>query len=1514
MSDFFDEISRKAEARRNLSFEKQKTLLNSGILTPSMTNGSLDDSLTDEQIAEKEALIEAKQQQAYNDAIGVPFGVVEGAMGLLGDVELLGQGIKGAYNAEKGKKWDGFVEGLSDRDTMFWTTQDNMERTDKWLEGTELGDRLKGGSGGRLLGEILAPIPVPKGAIQAGKIAGKAGMAVATHPLTRYVADTARTEAFNAINNVNPNSPIGRGISMFTPPKQNMVIGPNSTKFDMPSYNEFKKQIDVDKVMESRRKNNSVLPTKEEERLWDLTAKKGNPTFIDIDGVIKQEIPTGAMNLKAPLKLKPANILENDSLGSYGLDKKLALFKMSKAQERLGYNAYLQGDKIGINVSNAPDYQKPRWANDEVSARSHLADKNTVDTYLAHEGQHGIQHAEDASRWATGSHASALFSKTLDKILKEGKKARKFKNQRIKLKIDSPTPKADRVIARADAAEQMIKNGQMSTDRLKNNTLARRNYFFDRGEIGARATQDRVNLSKNSIAQKHYLKSVDNDLAQFDKNGNILAPDGTPITYNDLPNQALLEQYKSGVVRDRSVIDQLNQDELGKMLDDEIINASAQDYKSFVNDYMKKLMKKKGLRLGQEYPNLKKEGFEYLGTEGKMGHGFQMHFRVGGKEYHVGSGASTPRTDIRALDRTLTGLNKYFDKGSDTYMNAEKSHIIVKGDGTGGRTSFSVDPDKYFGELEDDIIPKTRQNEITKLVKTAKGTEIEKPLGYTGDPMLDTNWDTFLFSSQKPGMARKEVITPMNNVLDANGNIIKQPSTGLNSEAISNMNPMEVARGQGAKGYAELKEELRTLYKEATGDPALQKQIRDKIVEVDRQMNMFDPDVAKPKKSIYEEVTGFNDEGDEVRRYANPEDPYSADKSALSNIARDIKTAEADDSFFTGKGALPENPNTISDISINAGGTPVAPVMTKAADKKIVKSIENSLNNMRRSPDETINEILRHISDLEAKPVPKQARLAQADKVAKDKMLKYAYEAIESIQRNSYMGADVGNVARVPTNALDNIGVQTAETYVPKVNKPRYDDPTEYEFDEMLRSWDKEPMNIKTRDRYVPNGKRLDRSKLKDFEDPAQGALPDYGRGRIKKKDEFFDELEEPRISASMSPEVSVDDFIDQHKLYHGGDPSFAKKLQGKKFNALAKNKDSGSGGNRYGLSTTTKQETASDFAYGNAGDDGVVSELYIHPEARVLNLDNPNFLDDMSEAELKKISKDYDVIRDVNNTQGESEYRILTDSILRDRDQLESYYSLYGNKTTLNNKDLFDTLEEPRISASMSPKIDKVDDWIKADKEAQKEAVKRLGLPENNTAADRAKAMGFGDETYYHGSANNIEEFKPNTFFADNGESASSYALDRGWDGGANVTPIRTRVSNPASPDDVKDAAVQTGAADGYDLDVVESWEFTTPKTIGAFNPDDPSVQVIDALKGTGIPGYDSAKHWDWDLNQREIDSLQIFEPSDIRSPLAHFNPKYLGVGAGSILSADLMAGEITLEEYKKILKKLQDKGLLND
>ena len=857
MGDFFDDIGNRAKDRRTNSWAMQKQMIESGLKTPSVVNNNY--GLTEAQIAEKQQLLSDSTRKANSGLMALPVGVIEGMLGIGGDVELLGQGIKGAWNAEEGQRWDGFVEGLSDRDTMFWSTLDNQERTDKWLEGTEFGDRIKEGSNGRLLGEILAPIPVPKGILQAGKVAGKAGMAVATHPMTRYAAETAKTETFNAINNISTTGPLNRGVSMFTPPKQNMVIGESSTKFDMPSYKEFKKQIDVEKVMESRKERNSLLPTKEEQKLWDLTAKKGNPTFIDVDGVIKQEIPTGQINLKAPLLNKPKNILENESLGSYGLDEKLSLFKMNDKQRRQfhGANAVIKGDEVGLNLNAYGDYLDPK-----------SADRGRIDEFVAHEGQHGIQDAENAlgNRWSTGGNLWDYQNEGLDAVLKKGNRSKKIIKDKIKEGNTTPNPNADKAIRRMDALEEMMENGMAAK---KNN-----NYFLDPGEITARGTGSRQRYNKKDIADNHFLNTVNDEITRY--NNHYINGKKIDSGYDGIPNPDILEAYKTGRARDGAVMD-----EYSKMLDDEVTKASSTNYKEFVHSEIKKMVKgKKGRKLK---PNLKKGNFEYLGIDGSMGHGFEIHFKMDGKKYSVGSKAGTPKDMNWSLDNLMSNLDKHFDKGSPSYMNTALSKVTLRGEGLNpARTSYSMpNPDaKLFDDLSQDVIPKNRQNETTRLITSPNGTEIEKSLGYRGDPMLDSDWFDQFISSQTPtkdaikykpdnslhnrGIAGPskplEDVPPMNNVLDANGGITKQPSTGLNSEAMSNMNPMEVARGRGIQGYKEIKEELRTLYKEAQGDPVMQKQIRDQIVAVDKQMNMFDADVAKPRKSIYEESSGFNDD------------------------------------------------------------------------------------------------------------------------------------------------------------------------------------------------------------------------------------------------------------------------------------------------------------------------------------------------------------------------------------------------------------------------------------------------------------------------------------------------------------------------------------------------------------------------------------------------------------------------------------------------------------------------------
>ena len=168
MGSFFDNISERAEARRNLSWDKQKSLLDSGISTPSLTNGSMDNSLTAEQAQAKTKLQDQKSRQAYSELMALPVGAVEGMVGFGGDIERLGRGVGGAITADNGNRWDSFLNELGNSDTTLWNTENVQGWTNRQLEGTEFGNRLLEGKGGRLVGEILAPIPPVAGALKYG--------------------------------------------------------------------------------------------------------------------------------------------------------------------------------------------------------------------------------------------------------------------------------------------------------------------------------------------------------------------------------------------------------------------------------------------------------------------------------------------------------------------------------------------------------------------------------------------------------------------------------------------------------------------------------------------------------------------------------------------------------------------------------------------------------------------------------------------------------------------------------------------------------------------------------------------------------------------------------------------------------------------------------------------------------------------------------------------------------------------------------------------------------------------------------------------------------------------------------------------------------------------------------------------------------------------------------------------------------------------------------------------------
>jgi hypothetical protein len=136
-------------------------------------------------------------------------------------------------------------------------------------------------------------------------------------------------------------------------------------------------------------------------------------------------------------------------------------------------------------------------------------------------------------------------------------------------------------------------------------------------------------------------------------------------------------------------------------------------------------------------------------------------------------------------------------------------------------------------------------------------------------------------------------------------------------------------------------------------------------------------------------------------------------------------------------------------------------------------------------------------------------------------------------------------------------------------------------------------------------------------------------------------------------------DFINEWKVYHGGDAKFVAKL--KKTNTFTvragHQKEAATGGNRFGLSTSKDFSMSKDFSTSTGKGD--VIELFIHPEARVLRLKNKT-LDDFTEAETRRLKKDYDVIIDEDNVGGEMEWRLLNPDVLRTEGQIKGYFNLF--------------------------------------------------------------------------------------------------------------------------------------------------------------------------------------------------------------------------------------------------------------
>jgi hypothetical protein len=162
-----------------------------------------------------------------------------------------------------------------------------------------------------------------------------------------------------------------------------------------------------------------------------------------------------------------------------------------------------------------------------------------------------------------------------------------------------------------------------------------------------------------------------------------------------------------------------------------------------------------------------------------------------------------------------------------------------------------------------------------------------------------------------------------------------------------------------------------------------------------------------------------------------------------------------------------------------------------------------------------------------------------------------------------------------------------------------------------------------------------------------------------------------------------------------------------------------------------------------------------------------------------------------------------------------------------------------------------------------------------------------------YHGTPEDINEFLPNQFFANSPEDANTYAFKNAYRNdqvpneeledikGANLIPVYISAKKIATPDDVMDLVKKMGYYNDRELD---SFLYTSAYDEAYENR---ATKVIAELKKQG---FDAIQHNDFDLRGEGINSLQVFEPNQIKSAFnkGEFDPKnpnmLLGAGGAAV------------------------------
>lgn len=194
------------------------------------------------------------------------------------------------------------------------------------------------------------------------------------------------------------------------------------------------------------------------------------------------------------------------------------------------------------------------------------------------------------------------------------------------------------------------------------------------------------------------------------------------------------------------------------------------------------------------------------------------------------------------------------------------------------------------------------------------------------------------------------------------------------------------------------------------------------------------------------------------------------------------------------------------------------------------------------------------------------------------------------------------------------------------------------------------------------------------------------------------------------------------------------------------------------------------------------------------------------SEGFLKSQETNPEELRRMLNNQG------------RRRKQLDKFWNQYESPI---DPDAIPMAGGGLIKKAISAMSNREADLLRASKNAEK----MLGLPPGNTPADRAKAMGFGNTTHYHGTGADISEFRKGRLggqpelgisLTDDPNVASEFAESMGGQG-QNVLPLLYRAKKRGHlelPGDIGTLEVEQTLLDalGNGFDAVKMTNYTTP------------------------------------------------------------------------------------------------------